>query len=71
MPRRSVIHLSTEQPRQSVSRGMARAYLYDVDVDRQKHIDRYIDYFGGGAARPAAAPADRCGSSLLDSDGSH
>ena len=46
MPRRSVIHLSTEQS----SRGIARAYLYDVDVDRQKHIDRYIDYFGGGAA---------------------
>jgi hypothetical protein len=71
MPRRSVIHLRTEQSRQSVSRGIARAYLYDIDVDRQKHIDRYIDYFGGGTARPAAATTDRCGSSLLDADGFH
>jgi hypothetical protein len=70
MPRRSVIRLRTEQSRQSVSRGIARAYLYDIDVDRQKHIDRYIDYFGGGAAR-SAATADRCGNSLLDADGAH
>ena len=37
---------------------IARARLFDVDVDRKRRIDDAIDYFGAGG--------DPCGESLLD-----
>jgi hypothetical protein len=48
-PRQPVIPRSAGQSTQSASPGVTRALLFDVHIDRYKRIDRYIDYFGGGA----------------------
>lgn len=45
---------------------LARARLFDVDVDRKKRIDDTIDYFG---IRDLAAERDPCGESWLDEAG--
>jgi hypothetical protein len=42
---------SAGQSTQSASPDVARAPLFAVQVDRDRRIDRYIDYFGGGAER--------------------
>jgi hypothetical protein len=34
---------------------VTRALLFDVGIDRDKRIDRYIDYFGSGAERAASS----------------
>lgn len=39
---------SPEQYRRSASAAIAHAHLLDVDVDRPKRIDQYLDYFGDG-----------------------
>jgi len=39
---------------------IARAQLFDVDVDRKKRIDDAIDYFGAG---PIGVARDLCGES--------
>jgi hypothetical protein len=54
MSRRPVRHPSAEQTTPSTS---ARALLFDIDVDRHKRIDRYIDYFGSGARRTTVVPS--------------
>jgi hypothetical protein len=36
-----------------------RALRFLVTVDRDKRIDRHIDYFGGGAALAAGVPRER------------
>lgn len=49
---------SPEQAKGDERAAVARAYLLDVDVDRPKWIDQYLDYFGSGEeSRPS--PADR------------
>jgi hypothetical protein len=54
MSRRRVRPRSAEQAAQTTS---ARVLLLDIDVDRRKRIDRYIDYFGSGAGRTPAIPS--------------
>ena len=46
-----------------------RARLVDVDVNRPKRIDRYIDYFGSGGARRPVVTSDRCGESVRNAEG--
>jgi hypothetical protein len=67
LPRRPVAHLTVAQPRRRASAAIARAYLFDVD--RQKRIDHYIDYFGSGGGRRRVVTPDPCGESVLDADG--
>ncbi len=67
MSRPPVTHLGAEQPNRSPSAGIARTSL--LEVDRQKRIDHYIDYFGNGGARRTLVTPDPCGESLLDADG--
>lgn len=69
MSRRQVTHLGTEQSRRTASAGIAPGHLSEVDVDRQKRIDRRIDYFGSGGTRRTVATSDPCGESVLDADG--
>jgi hypothetical protein len=49
MSRQPVTHLSARLSTPGASAGVTRALLFGVDIDRDKRIDRYIDYFGGGA----------------------
>lgn len=67
MARRPVTHLDVEQSGRSTSAGIARAHLFEVVVGRQKRIDHYIDYFGGGGRRTVVT-SDPCGESLLDAE---
>lgn len=61
MSHRPVSNRNAERTTRSVSAPIARTYrvkvavdrLLKVDVDRQRRIDHYIDYFGDGAARPS------------------
>jgi len=57
MSRQPPIHGSTDV-------SMAHTRLLDVDAERKKRIDIYIDYFGSGGV--CSGPADPCGESLLD-----
>jgi hypothetical protein len=59
MPHRPVIAICSEQARGNTSAAIARAHLLDIEVDRPKRIDQYLDYFGsggesGGSARLAS-----------------
>src|SRR2546426_10798538 len=38
-------------------------YLSSIVRDQPRQIDRYIDYFGGGAPEPPAREEGRCGPS--------
>jgi len=66
MPRRPLAHVDAELSGRITSIEIARAQLFDVDVDRKKRIDDAIDYFGAGHIGVAR---DRCGESLLDKAG--
>ena len=59
MSRRLAPHLSTKQATPSTSAAIACALLFDIDANRHKGIDRYIDYFGAG--RTTVAPPAPCG----------
>ena len=48
MPRRPLAHVGAELSRRITALEIARAQLFDVDVDRRKRIDDAIDYFGTG-----------------------
>jgi hypothetical protein len=48
MPRRPLADADAESSRRITSIEIARAQLFDVDVDRKKRIDDAIDYFGTG-----------------------
>ncbi len=48
MPRRPLAHVGAELSRRITAIEIARARLFDVDVDRKKRIDDAIDYFGAG-----------------------
>jgi hypothetical protein len=48
MPRRPLAHADAEPSGRITSIEIARAQLFDVDVDRKKRIDDAIDYFGAG-----------------------
>ena len=58
MSRQPSIHRSADQTTQSASVGIAPVRLFDVDADRKKRIDHYIDYFGNGGARRVVVTAD-------------
>jgi hypothetical protein len=38
-----------------------RTHLFEINIDRAKRIDRYIDYFGNGGAGGTLATADARG----------
>ena len=48
MPRRPLAHVGAELSGRITAIEIARAQLFDVDVDRKKRIDDAIDYFGAG-----------------------
>jgi hypothetical protein len=48
MPRRPLARDGAALSRRITVLEIARAHLYDVDVDRKKRIDDAIDYFGAG-----------------------
>jgi hypothetical protein len=48
MPRRPFAHVGAELSERVTAIEIARAQLFDVDVDRKKRIDDAIDYFGAG-----------------------
>jgi hypothetical protein len=48
MPRRPLAHVGAELSGRITAIQIARAQLFDVDVDRKKRIDDAIDYFGAG-----------------------
>ena len=51
--------------RRSACAAFVRAHLFEIDFDRPKPIDRYIDYFGSaGAGRTATTAYPRGGSSF-------
>jgi hypothetical protein len=56
MSRRPSALVSPEQAEGNAS-VVARAHPLDIERDRPKRIDQYIDYFGGGTGRPF--PEDR------------
>ena len=56
MSRQSSAPVGPEPAKRNASLAVARAYLLDIEVDRPKRIDEYIDYFGdGGKGGPAPA----------------
>jgi len=48
MPRRPLSLVGAESSERIAAIQIARAQLFDVDVDRKKRIDDAIDYFGAG-----------------------
>jgi hypothetical protein len=53
MSRQPSAPVRAEEAERSASPAIAPTYLLDVDVDRPKRIDQYLDYFGsGGESRP-------------------
>ena len=48
MPRRPLSFVGAEVSERITAIQIARAQLFDVDVDRKKRIDDAIDYFGAG-----------------------
>jgi hypothetical protein len=48
MPRRPLAHVGAQLSGRITAIEIARAHLFDVDVDRKKRIDDAIDYFGTG-----------------------
>jgi hypothetical protein len=65
MSRRPVSAVSPEESRRNASAAIARAQLLDIDADRPKRIDQYLDFFGDGGESfsPRLAPQDEPGSS--------
>ena len=47
---------SVEEFSDTAGTALLREYLLQVDADRPKHIDDYIDYFGTGSAIRAVPP---------------
>jgi len=57
MSRQPVTAVSPEETRRDASATTALAQLLDVDADRPKRIDQYLDYFGeAGLSRPGEIP---------------
>jgi hypothetical protein len=50
MPRRPLARAGVELSGRLTAIQLARAQLFDVDVDRKKRIDDAIDYFGAGTS---------------------
>lgn len=48
MPRRPLSFVGAELSKRITAIQIARAQLFDVDVNRKKRIDDAIDYFGAG-----------------------
>ena len=65
MSRQPATAVSPEQASRNASAAIARAQLLDVEADRPKWIDRYLDFFGDGGESfsPRPAPRDQPGSS--------
>jgi len=67
MSRQPSALVNPQQSRRNASAAIARAHLLDIDVDRPKRIDQYLDYFGGGGERGLSPrPAPRGQPSPLD-----
>jgi hypothetical protein len=60
---------SAAPPERSMRARGALAIPLEADVERPRHVDSYIDYFGSGEARRASISSDPCGESLLDGEG--
>ena len=56
MSHRPVTALSPEEAGRNASAAIARAQLLDVDADRPKRIDQYLDYFGESDLSARLAP---------------
>jgi hypothetical protein len=54
MSRRPSAPVSPEEAKRDDSPAIARAHLPDVEVDRPKRIDQYLDYFGSGGESGAS-----------------
>jgi hypothetical protein len=63
MPRPRLAEVGPELFGRRLSLEIARAQLFDLDVDRKRRIDDIIDYFG---VRACIVDRDPCGESLLD-----
>jgi hypothetical protein len=59
MPRRPLALVGAEMSGRIAAIQIARAQLFDVDVDRKKRIDDAIDYFGAGRIAVAREGARR------------
>jgi hypothetical protein len=46
-------------------------HLCEVEADRPKRIDQYIDYFGRIGARRTVVTSATCAGSLVEADGAH
>ena len=51
MSRQPSAPVRPEEAERNASPAIARTYLLDVEVDRPKRIDQYLDYFGSGGER--------------------
>lgn len=49
----------SEEVRPNVSVAIARALLLEIEVDRPKRIDQYLDYFGESAIFNQPSPRER------------
>jgi len=59
---------SVQGSRCSAGAAILRGYLSRVDVNRPKHIDDYIDYFGNGSA-PEEVPRQATPRGERDNEG--
>jgi hypothetical protein len=59
MSHRPSARVSPEPTGRNTSGAGARAHLLDVELERPKRIDRYIDYFGGGKSDGVCQGAPR------------
>ena len=58
MSRPPVTAVSPDEAGPNASAAIARAQLLDVDADRPKRIDQYLDYFGESDLSARLAPRD-------------
>jgi len=58
MSHRPVTAVSPEEAGRNASAAIARAQLLDVDADRPKRIDQYLDYFGESDLSARLTPRD-------------
>jgi hypothetical protein len=71
MPRRRPARIHGELSEGITNIEIARAQLFEVDIDRKKRIDDTIDYFGTGRAEVTTTSAARGQDSGRNSLASH
>ena len=62
------VRRSSEQPERPVSVPRSPAGPLEPAVERPRHIDAYIDYFGAADTRRNRIASDLGGKALLDGD---